>query len=212
MKTIGLILLYLFVFAGCTTSFKISSDPEKAAVFFVDQESGEKKKLGETPIAKTDEDVSKMWGDVGHSGEFAELVFEKEGFATKRMWVPVSSAGSVTAEINVKLKEGKSTEFKTAKEIIDQLFLAQQYARTKQFERALIEIDKILSTYSDFERALSMKGSIHFAKGDFKESLTWFEKALQSNPDSKIALEMTANVRKKLRLPASTRPTKLPGR
>ncbi|MCB0421548.1 MAG: tetratricopeptide repeat protein, partial [Bdellovibrionales bacterium] len=93
----------------------------------------------------------------------------------------------------------------------NQLFLAQKFARMKQFERALIAIDNVLVQHPTFDRALSMKGSIYFAKGEFKESLVWYEKAIDVNPELQGSVEMASKVRKRLNLPQVSRNRKPAG-
>ncbi|MCB9025292.1 MAG: hypothetical protein H6625_03170 [Bdellovibrionaceae bacterium] len=208
------IILFTFHF-GCSTQLKIITQPEKAEVYLIKTESGEKKKIGVTPIDKKDEELKELFGSFGNPGEFVTLVIEKEDYETRKIWLPLTASGVIASEINLQLKKDdkKAEELKTAKTILDKLFLAQSFARTKQFERALIEVDKVLENFPDFARALSMKASILYAKGDFKESLDNYEKAIDQDSELKDAIEMAANVRKRLRLPASVLPRKksLPG-
>ncbi|MCB0389699.1 MAG: tetratricopeptide repeat protein [Bdellovibrionales bacterium] len=195
----------LFLSFGCSTQLKIITQPEKATVWVINAESGEKKKLGVTPIEKKNDEIKEAFDSFGKPGEFVTLSIEKEDYITRNIWLPLSASGLIESEINVRLKKDdkKIEELKSAKEILDKMFLAQSFARSKQFERALIEIDKVVENYPEFARALSMKASIYYAKGDFKESLEWFEKALEIEPALIHAVEMAASVRKRLRLPAS---------
>jgi tetratricopeptide (TPR) repeat protein len=195
---------------GCTTTLKVVTQPEQTSVYVIAKESGEKRKIGLTPIEKKSDELKEIFAGVGKPGELVALVFEKEEYITRELWMPLSSSGIIASDIQVQMKKNDKSiaEMKTAKEILDKMFLAQRFARTKQFERALIEIEKVIETFPNFGRALSMKGSIFYAKGDFKESLVWYEKAITIDSELRDAVEMAANVRKKLRLPASALPKK----
>ncbi len=46
-----------------------------------------------------------------------------------------------------------------------------------------------------------MKAAIHYAKGEFQESLKWYENALAVNPELKTAIDMAGKVRDTLRIP-----------
>ena len=200
--TVSVVVLFV---TGCGSApvFTVTSEPEAATVYVLDAQSGDKKKIGETPIEKEEDALKKEVGTLGKGGEFVELIVEKEGFQTKKMLLPLSSSGSLRSSLKVTLKSDEAGEKKldTVKNILDQLFLAQKFARLKQFERALIEIDKVLNEYPEFARALSMKGSIYFASGDFKSSMEWYDKAIEVDPEFTHAVEMSAKVRKQLKLP-----------
>ncbi|MEZ4873670.1 MAG: tetratricopeptide repeat protein [Bdellovibrionales bacterium] len=213
MERLKIYTLFLIVSlsVACSTSLKVVSEPEKAVVYVKDNETNEKRKIGETPIDKRDDEVKEFLEDLGTSGEFVTLVFEKEGFSSKEVYVPISPSGSISTEISVKLNNGKQQEVETAQQIIDSIFLAQSYARAKEFERALIEIDKVLVGFPKFDRALSMKASIYYAKGDFKQSLEWYDKAIDANPKLTQAINMSAKIRKQLKLPARE-PASLPAK
>lgn len=208
-------LSFIFIclcLSACSSSLKISSQPEKVSVFVKNEESGEKTKLGETPLLKKDQELKDLIADIGMPGKFVRLSFEKEGFQSKDFWVQLSPAGNISTEMNIQLKrvEEKSNkeQLETAQEIVKKLFLAQKLARAKDFERALIEIDKVLEGYPEFSRALSMKASIYYARGDFKESLDWFEKSIDVDPELDHSIKMASMIRKQLKLPAVERPPK----
>lgn len=203
----------LLVGCGSAPVFTVVSEPEAATVYVLDAQSGDKKKIGETPIEKEEDALKKEVGTLGKGGEFVELIVEKEGFESKKMLLPLSSSGSLRSSLKVTLKTNEQAEKKldTVKNILDQLFLAQKFARLKQFERALIEIDKVLSEYPKFARALSMKGSIYFASGEFKSSMEWYDKAIEVDPEFNHAVEMSAKVRKQLKLPPRTPASKTGG-
>ena len=210
-KVIGW-LIFLPLFIACSTSFKVTSNPEKASIYFYKGDQQEKVRLGETPFEKSDEELSKEFGEFGKPGELVKVSVEKENYVSQSFWLPVSNSGVVSSEVMLKLIEDKkqTVEISSAEKALDQLFLAQRFALTNEFERALIEIDKVLNNFPRLARALSMKASIYYAKGDFKESLNWYEKAIEANPQLREAVEMSALVRKKLRLPAASSPISTP--
>jgi tetratricopeptide (TPR) repeat protein len=214
MKTInglwGWILILSLASLGCASSFKVVTQPEEAEVLVVNMESGETKKIGTTPIEKKGTELREELGDIGTPGGFVQLRVQKEGFQTQDLWVPVSAGGALATEISLSLKavdpEQRAEEIKKASEILERIFLAQQFARTQQFERAFIEIDKVLEAFPDLARAQSMKAAIYFARGDLNDSLTWYERAIASDPQFTQAIEMAARVRQALNLPPGAQP------
>lgn len=192
------------VFTSCVSKpFKITSEPDNVEVFLVSKEDNEKKSLGQTPIIKTKKEMSELLDKEMASGGMIQLHFEKDGYNEKDFWIPSTAGGNLGINVEVKMEEGVSSfEYaKSADQIIDKLFLAQNLARTQQFERALIEIDKLIEKFPKLTRALSMKGAILYASSSFRESLEAYEKALDLNPELKTALEMSSKIRKQLKMP-----------
>jgi len=183
--------------------FKLTSEPDNVEVYLLVGEEQEKKSLGQTPLIKTKKEIEELIDGDLNAGSTLNLVFEKDGYQNKELWIPSSAGGSLGIDIQVALSEGQSSanETKTADQIVDKLFLAQNFARTQQFERALIEIDGLLKKFPNLSRAFSMKGAILYANSSLKESLESYEKALELNPELKSALQMSAKIRKQLKLP-----------
>lgn len=205
------LLVLGLITSACSTQLKVSTEPKEASVHIVKGDSGEKLFIGQTPFQKTDKELTEI-GKFGAPGEVVEVLIEKEGYESRSIWLPLTSSGVLESEISLQLKEQSkesAKELKSASQILDQLFLAQSFARAQEFERALIAIDKILEQYPTFSRAVSMKASIHYAKGEFQESLKHYERAIELDPNLKQAVDMAAIVRKRLRLPnrsASSQP------
>lgn len=208
MKKINKILQFtvvsLFLSACSTAPFKVVSEPDNANVFLIVPETNERKPLGLTPITKTKDEINELLDKQLTDGGMINLVFEKDGYSNKEVWIPSAAGGDLGIDVSVTLTEGKSAkeEMKVANDIIGKLFLAQSYARTQQFERALIELDKVLEAFPEFDRALTMKGAVLYGQGSFKTSLEAYEKALEINPELRSALDMSAKIRKRLNMAA----------
>ena len=203
-----LVILTSFIFlCGCQTTFKVLTEPDQADVFII--QDNVEKPLGKTPLVKNNKELEELLKGQNAPGGLVNVVVKKDGFQTRNIWVPVNGGGALDSQLNIKLESGIDTkvELKTAQDILNKLFLSQQFARSQQLERALIEIDKVLEQFPEFDRAMTMKAAIYYAKGDFQESLKWYESALAINPELKSAVEMAAKVRKTLKLP-----TRLPPR
>lgn len=187
---------------GCSSvPFKVVSEPDQAEVFITDSE-GVEKLLGLTPLTKTKKEMEAFLGK-NSAGELVNFIIKKDGFKRNDILIPLNAGGSLGTQISLTLSEttSSSDELNTAKDIIDQLFRAQQYARTKQLERALIEVDKLLEKFPKFERAMTMKAAILYGQGQFKESLKWYEGAVDVNPQLSSAMQMAGKIRKTLRMP-----------
>lgn len=204
--------LYVFltlVTLGCSSTFKVTSDPIEANVSLmsVDGENAERKLIGKTPLEMPMEEFNSKIGKEVPAGGFFKMVVTKEGFDEEILSIPATSFGTTLTQIDVKLKKDsgkKEKEMKTAQELLSQLFLAQRFALAQQFERALIEIDKILTTQPTFARALSMKGSIYYALKNYPESIKWYEEAIKADPQMDETIKLLTKVRdlNKGRLPA----------
>lgn len=210
-KFLSLILALQLLSSCGSTPFKVVSEPDQAQVFIVSGEPREEKPIGLTPLLKTDKDLEEYLKGQNFPGGLVNLVVKKDGYKTKDIWVPINAGGNLGTQLVLKLDEttSREDEMKTAQELLERLFLSQQFAKTSQLERALIEIDKILEVFPKFDRALSMKAAIHYAKGEFEESLKWYESALAVNPELKTAIDMAGKVRETLRLPTRI-PDRLP--
>ncbi len=182
--------------SGCSHLLVVKSEPVEADVYFVNPKSGEKKVVGKTPLNMSMSDVTTAVGPEMVSGEFFTLGVEKAGFVTQTLTIPAGQFGTLVTDLSVVLKQGATPkEERLAKSVIDRLFLAQRFALSQQYERAQIEIDKILVEFPGFARALSMRASIYFAQKNFTEALKFYEEALKSDPQMEDAVKMVAKVK-----------------
>ena len=186
--------------AGCATStFKLTSDPGAAEVFVIDGKSGEKKSIGRTPLEMPMATVRAALGESGGAGEYVPLVVEKAEFQPERLLVPAGRFGTLVTAVEVRLKpKPLEPERKLARDLLDRLFLAQKFALTKQYERAQIELDRLLTDAPEFPRALSMRASIFFVQKNFPESVKWYELAVKADPQLDDAVQMLAKARAQL--------------
>ncbi len=187
----------VFVLFGCATNtFKVNSDPLQADVYVVNPKTGDRKIIGKTPVNMPNEEFRTLVGEDIASGEFYTLVIEKPGFGTQSFSLPASKFGTLVTNLDVKLKQGGvEKELRVAQEILDHLFLAQKFANMSQFERAHIEIDKVLVPFPTFTRALSMRASIYFAQKNWPESLKWYEETVKADSQAEEAVKMIGKVK-----------------
>lgn len=203
--SLSILSVSIFLSSCASTKFIVKSDPLAADVFILDGKAQERKPLGKTPLEMPVEELMKVISPEATAGEFYTIVVEKQGFETQSFSVPTSKFTTRITSLDVKMKEGQTQkEIRFAKEIIDHLFLAQKFANTGQFERAHIELDKVIGPVPTFARALSMRASVYFAQKNYAESLKWYEEALKNDPDMEEAVKMTAKVRSLLGLPAAS--------
>lgn len=202
-------LIVFFAITNCSSLFVVNSDPGKSDVFYVDIKTKEKKILGQTPYQIDVEELRNKAGESISSGDFFTVIVEKPGYVSESYNIPTTRFGMLVTQLNAKLKEGKSEEEKKmAKEILDRIFLAQKFALMQQFERAHIEVDKILTDYPTFPRALSMRATLYYAQKNYIESAKWYEEALKVDPQFDEAVKMLARVKdiQGGRLPANALP------
>lgn len=193
----GVFLIGLSLFLNaCSSNFSVKSDPAQADVFFVNPKTGEKKIIGKTPLLMPNSELKTFTNGTIPPGEFFTVSVEKQGFQNEVFLIPALKFGTTLTALDVKMKNGVSLkEEKTAKSIIDHLFLAQKLALTQQYERAHIEVDQILKEFPNFARAMTMRASIYYAQKNFKESLKWYDEALKVDPQMDETVKMAAKVR-----------------
>lgn len=201
--------------AGCASVLAVKSEPLQADVFVLDSKTGDRKSLGKTPIEMPMLTFREVAGANINSGQYFTLLVEKQGFVSERLQIPASRFGTLVTALNVKLKQGNSAkEERAAREVLDHLFLAQKFAVSRQYERAQIELDRILADFPGFPRALSMRASIYYMQKNYTESLKWYEEALKVDPQMEDAILMSAKIRgvpiDPARAPASSSNTKPP--
>ncbi len=192
------------LFVGCSTpKFVVKSDPLTADVFLLVGPLKEKKPIGKTPLEMPIEEVAKTLG-TDTKVDFYTVLIEKPGFETQQFNIPANGFMTRITALDVKMRQGEDqVEMNLAKEILDYMFLAQKFAISGQFERAQIELDKVIAKFPKFDRALSMRASIYFAQKNYQESLKWYDEALKVNPDLEEAVKFSAKVRLQLGLPPS---------
>lgn len=186
--------------------FDVKSEPLQADVFFKAPDSDEKKPLGKTPLSMPMTEVKKIVGNDAKSGQFLTIIVEKSGFVSQTYMIPATAYGLSIISLDVKLKTGADKEQRLAKDILDRLMLAQKFALSQQYERANIELDKILNDVPEFPQAMSMRAAIFFAQKNFPESLKWYENVLKVDPKDDEVVKMIAKVKTLQsggRLPAS---------
>lgn len=178
---------------GCSTKLKVQSEPADAEVFVSQQYSTEKKSLGKTPLEISYSELNQKSGGTPKSGEFLVLSIEAKDFEAEKILLPAAPFGATGSNVNVKLVASKDAN--QAKNILDRLHNAQKFAQSSQFERALIETDKVLEIDPKFPRALSMKGSIFYLQKKYDEALKWFEKALAADNSFEEAVKMINKIK-----------------
>jgi tetratricopeptide (TPR) repeat protein len=193
--------------SGCASVFSVKSDPPQADVSYLDPKTGEKKSLGKTPFEMKSSALKETVGEGVSAGEYFTVLVSAKGYVTEKFSIPASRFGTLVTKLDAKLKPGTDEkEIRMAKEVLDHLFLAQKFAFSKEFDRAQVELDKVINEFPEFGRALSMRASIYFVQQKYDESLKWYEKALKADPGLEDAVRMTAKINQmKGRAPASVK-------
>ena len=188
------LLVFPFAFwASCAPTLVVKSEPSQATVFWVDPVSTEKKDLGKTPLQLTGESLRQLYGGKPPEGESIQLLIEKPGYASQSYLVPATPFGALSTTLLAKLPSGVGDQ--SAHEVLAGLFRAQKFAVQKDYERALIEVDKILVAYPGFAPALSMRGSIAYIRRDYPQALKDYEAALKADANWDEAIEMIAHIK-----------------
>lgn len=182
--------------SGCMTSkIVVKSEPSESNVFIRPSGVEEKSPIGKTPVTMSFSELEQKIKISPSSGEFFELVVEKEGYQSERLLIPSPRMGHVETIVLAKLKSGEN-EGKVASRLLQHLFNAQKLANEREFERAQMELDKAFAIDEKFTRAMSLRGSIFFIQQKYDESLKWFQKALNIDPQFEDAIKMISQIKK----------------
>ncbi len=187
--------LFLFVsyLTSCSSKLVVQSEPSDVEVFASAQNSNQKKSLGKTPLEIKYSELYEKAGFTPSSGEFLSISLEGKDYDIEKLLLPPAPYGLTSSQVFVKLTPLKDVS--QAKEILQKLHVAQKFAQASQFERALIEIDKVLEVDPKFIRALSLKGSVYYLQKNFDEALKWFEKALSLDGSFEEAIKMITKIK-----------------
>lgn len=189
----NVVLSSLVFLVACSSKLKIQSEPSDIEVFVSQQNSAQKKSLGKTPIEITYSDLSEKISGTQNSGEFVYMSFESKDFDIEKVLLPSRPFGLTSTQIFVKLTPLKDVS--QARDILQKLHNAQKFAQAGQFDRALVDIDKVLEVDPNFIRALSLKGSVYYLQKNYDEALKWFEKALALDGSFEEAVKMIAKIK-----------------
>lgn len=198
MNKLFILTAIIFTLAACSSApvlFNVKSEPLQADVFYKVPDSDVKKPLGKTPLSMPMTEVNKIVGAELKSGQFLTIIVEKPGFTTQSFMIPATQYGTALSNLDVKLKNGAAKEERLARDVLDHLLLAQKMALNQQYERANIEIDKILIDMPDFTPAMSMRAAIFYAQKNVPESLKWYENILKVDPKDDEAVKMITKIK-----------------
>lgn len=194
IKLKNIILSFVFFLTmSCTSKLKIQSEPADIEVFVAQQNSTQKKSLGKTPLEITYSDLNEKIGVTQNSGEFISISFESKDYDIEKVLLLAKPFGMTSTQVFVKLTPLKDVSH--ARDILQKLHNAQKFAQAAQFDRALVDIDKVLEVDPNFIRALSLKGSIYYLQKNYDEALKWFEKALALDGSFEEAIKMIAKIK-----------------
>ncbi len=192
------ITLALASFSACSSAFIVKSDPLQADVFVLDPVSGVKKAIGKTPLELAPSAIREAAGEAVLAGECFSVIIEKKDYVSEKILVPSSRFGTLATVLDVKLKKGENEKEQfLAQDALDHLFLARSMALKKEYQRAQVEVDKVLTTFPAFPRALAMRASIYYMEGKLADSQKWYEEALKADPKFEDAVKMLGNIREK---------------
>lgn len=186
---------FTILIAGCATSrIVIKSEPPESEVYVRAAGSEEKKSIGKTPLTLSFSEIKESTKVDPTSGEFFELFVEKKEFQPERLLIPAARMGHAETIVLAKLKSSES-EGRTVHRLLQHLFNAQKLANDREFERAQLELDKAFAIDANFARGMSLRGSIFFVQQKYEESLKWFQKALDTDPQFDDAVKMISQIK-----------------
>lgn len=196
MKKILFISVILSFLLACSSKLIFKSDPPEASVFARAPGTSEKFSLGRTPLKMNVKDFEKQTKVSPASGDFIEILFEKDGFRTETLLIPPTRLVTTETVIGIKMRSGPN-ESQIADKLLQYIDNAQKFTQNKEFERALIELDRALELSPKFVKALISKAHIFFLRGQYQDALSFYEKALLYEPRDEDSIRMISFIREK---------------
>ena len=194
-----LIWLGCLALCGCSSKLVVRSEPPEATLSYVVPDTNERKPLGPTPLTLDSRQLNEITRLSPNAGDMLELVFEKEGFATRSMLVPYNRALSLSTEVFVKLEEKKKDQV-VYRQLVQHLVNAQDFINRNDLDRAEFEVQRALKLDADFSWSHLLRGHVFFLKRDYAQSLRAYERAVELDPVNQEARRMISRVRKSLKL------------
>ena len=191
-------MIFCTYFVGCGSTLVITSDPSDAKVYLKKPGGTDKVELGVTPLEIRTSEVQEKADIANNSNEYRELIVVKDGYGSQNLFLPPTRFTTLKTQIFAKLDKTTDSEIAKGEQMVQHLFNAQKFAHKSDFEKAHLELEKSLAISPDFVRAISMKATIYYLEGKYAESLVWYEKALQLEPEYEEAVKMISAVRSKL--------------
>lgn len=192
-----LLLICMYV-VGCGSTLVITSDPSDAKVYLKKPGATDRVELGVTPLEIRTSEVQEKADISNNSNEYRELIVVKDGYGSQNLFLPPTRFTTLKTQIFAKLDKTPDSEVAKGEQMVQHLFNAQKFAQKTDFEKAHLELEKSLAISPDFVRAISMKATVYYLEGKYAESLVWYEKALQLEPEYEEAVKMISAVRNKL--------------
>lgn len=193
------VLLVICMYAvGCGSTLVITSDPSDAKVYLKKPGGSDRVELGVTPLEIRTSEVQEKADIANNSNEYRELIVVKDGYGSQNLFLPPTRFTTLKTQIFAKLDKTPDSEVAKGEQMVQHLFNAQKFAQKTDFEKAHLELEKSLAISPDFVRAISMKATVYYLEGKYAESLVWYEKALQLEPEYEEAVKMISAVRSKL--------------
>ncbi|MDZ4676557.1 MAG: tetratricopeptide repeat protein [Oligoflexia bacterium] len=175
----------------------MTSEPTGATVSVRKAGSSEKTNLGVTPLEITTHEIlSNAKIDPASPAPF-EFLIEKEGFLEQKVLMPVSYFATFRTNISYKM-ESTAVNRDIASIMVQHLFNSQKFAQKADFDRAHEEIDKALLLDKRFVKAMSMKGTFYYLQSRYRESMKWYEKALEVDPTYEESIKMISTIKTKI--------------
>lgn len=197
LRSILLISVFFELLSSCNTQYIIKSDPPDSEVYLIDNLTKDRKLVGKTPLIMPSERFKESFGHTLSNGEFMEFAILKDSFEEAYFLSPPPSFASGPIQVNAKLKQ-KNIDDASANQILNLFFNAQKFTSLSEFDRAHIEIDKILKMAPHMARAYAMHGAIYYVEKKWTESLAQYEQSLKYDPQMDDAIKMIAELKKKI--------------
>ena len=194
------ILFFIFTFCflfpkAHSDEFRIRSNPEQADIYVKNTNTGNRIKIGKTPLAMP---LSELVSNFAKADVFI-LELGKDGFEPYRILITKMGSNDIDLLVNLKIskniKKIKDTDY-----LISQLFETQRQIRAKDYSGALKKLDKLEEKFPHYSIVYELKASAYYLDKQFKRALNYYRKAFSVNSDNRDAYIMKIYLEKKFKL------------
>lgn len=182
--------IFLIILGACSTSkITLVTSPSGAEITSKPIGSGAQKKLGNTPLTISTNELSESTGGTGP----LRIQLKKEGYIDRDILLPEMGAQDLRIQIDLAPRSILEDPIFLNRNI-EKLFTAQALIQRKKLAEAKKLLEEVQKSIPQLSASYEMTGGINFLSGDRNQALYNLKKALELNPDSLEALSIIRKI------------------
>lgn len=175
-------------------SIFFQTEPTRAEIYVKTIDAEGFVKVGMTPASLKTKDLSP--GNDGSGPVLVEL--RKTGYKTKSVLITEMSAINLTIMRTLEVESGLDNQ-KDINWVIDNMFKVKKYVDKKDFDGALLIIQKLKKMVPQVSAVYELEGGVYYFKKKYKKALGSYRLAARYNPKNPEVIRMRDLLEEKLR-------------